>query len=234
MAERIGAFFDVDGTLLRGNIVRYYAFLRRREMGVIRRQIWSAGLLARVPCYLIVDRISRELLTTRFYRNYRKFTPLRLNAGANALFHEELKPNLYPQALECIETHKAAGHVVVLVSGSIRQIVTLVAEHVGADGILCTELAEEQGAFTGALKGGSLTGARKAEALKEFARLHQISLPVSHAYADSLDDVPMLDCVGHPVVINPEGRLRKLASDREWSVQHWCTDGPASTGGCQT
>ena len=225
MAERIGAFFDVDGTLLKGNIVRYYAFLRRREMGAIRRQIWSAGLLARVPYYLIVDRISRELLTTRFYKNYRTFTPLRLRDGANALFHEELKPNLYPRALKCIETHRAAGHVVVLVSGSIRQIVTRVAQHVGADGILCTELAEEQGAFTGALKAGSLTGARKAEALKDFARLHRISLPVSHAYADSFDDIPMLDCVGRPVVINPEGRLQKLASDKGWSVQYWCPDG---------
>ena len=204
MAERIGAFFDVDGTLLRGNIVRYYAFLRRRQMGVIWRQIWSAGLLARVPYYLIVDRISRELLTTRFYKNYRTFTPRRLRDGANALFDEELKPNLYPRALKCIETHKTAGHAVVLVSGSIRQIVTPVAEHVGADGILCTELAEEQGAFTGTLQAGALTGARKAEALKDFARLHQISLPVSHAYADSLDDVPMLSCVGHPVIINPK------------------------------
>jgi HAD superfamily hydrolase (TIGR01490 family) len=225
MAERIGAFFDVDGTLLRGNIVRYYAFLRRREMGAIRRQLWSAGLLARVPCYLILDRISRELLTTWFYKNYRKFTPLRLHDGANALFHEELKPNLYPRALKCIETHRAAGHVVVLVSGSIQQIVSPVAEHVGADGILCTELVEEQGAFTGALKAGSLTGARKAKVLKDFARRHQISLPVSHAYADSLDDVPMLDCVGHPVVINPERRLRKLASDRGWIVKYWRPDG---------
>ena len=224
MAERIGAFFDVDGTLLKGNIVRYYAFLRRREMGAIRRQIWSAGLLVRVPYYLLVDRISRELLTTRFYKNYRTFTPLRLQDGATALFHEELEPNLYSRALKCIETHRAAGHVVVLVSGSIRQIVTPVAEHVGADGILCTELAEERGAFTGSLKAGSLTGARKAEALKDFARQHQISLPVSHAYADSLDDVPMLDCVGRPVVINPEGRLQKLASDRGWSVQYWGPD----------
>ena len=225
MVERVGAFFDVDGTLLKGNIVRYYAFLRRREMGVICRQIWSGGLLARVPFYLIVDRISRELLTTRFYKNYRTFTPLRLREGAAALFSEQLKPNLYPQAVECIEAHRAQGHVVVLVSGSIRQIVTPVAEHLGVDGILCTELEVEQRAFTGALKGGSLTGARKAEALRDYARLHQISLDVSHAYADSLDDVPMLDCVGHPVVINPDGRLRKLASDRGWGVRYWCRDG---------
>ena len=225
MVERVGAFFDVDGTLLKGNIVRYYAFLRRREMGMIWKQIWSAGLLARVPYYLIVDRIRRELLTTRFYRNYRTFTPLRLRDGATALFNEELKPGLYPRALECIEAHRAKGHVVVLVSGSIRQIVTPVAEHLGADGILCTKLEVERGAFTGALKGGSLTGARKAEALSDYARLHQISLDVSHAYADSLDDVPMLDCVGHPVVVNPAGRLRKVALDRGWTVRCWCADG---------
>ena len=225
MTERVGAFFDVDGTLLRGNIVRYYAFLRRREMGRLRRQIWSAGLLARIPYYLIIDRISRELLITRFYRNYRSLTPLGLRQGARDLFARELRPNLYPRALECIETHRAAGHVVVLVSGSICQIVCPVAEHVGADGMLCTELQEEQGAFTGALQAGALAGARKAQMLCRYARLHDISLPVSHAYADSLDDVPMLDCVGHPVAINPAGRLKRLAADRGWSVQYWLPGG---------
>ena len=171
MVERVGAFFDVDGTLLKGNVIRYYAFLRRREMGMIWRQIWSAGLLLRVPYYLIVDRISRELLTTRFYKNYRTFTPLRLRDGASALFHEELKPNLYPRALECIKAHRAKGHIVVLVSGSICQIVTPVAEHLGVDGILCTKLEVVRGAFTGALKGGGdsviVTGDKASEATSQ-------------------------------------------------------------------
>ncbi len=224
MVERIGAFFDVDGTLLKGNIVHYYAFLRRREMGVIWRHIWSGGLLARVPYYLIVDRISRELLTTGFYKNYRTFTPRRLREGATALFNEELKPNLFPKALERIEAHRAQGHVVVLVSGSICQIVTPVADHLKVDAVLCSQLEESRGGFTGALTEGSLTGSRKAAVLKDHARHHQISLRVSHAYADSFDDVAMLDCVGHPVVINPDNRLRRLASARGWDARCWRLD----------
>ncbi len=221
MDERTAAFFDVDGTLLNGNIIRYYAFLRRREMGNIGRLVWTAGLLARIPGYLIVDRISREKLTTRFYRNYRGFTPQQLREGAEALFAEELKPKVYPQALACIESHRAAGRDIVLISGSIRQIVTPVAEHVGADHMLCVDLEVADGVFTGALQTGALTGPQKAKALADYACSHRVRLKSSHAYADSLDDVPMLSQVGNPVAVNPDARLEKIASRKGWDVQQW-------------
>ena len=221
MDERTTAFFDVDRTLLKGNIIYYYAFLRRREMGPIGRLVWTAGLLARIPGYLIVDRISREKLTTRFYRNYRGFTPQGLRAGAEALFAEELKRRVYPQALDCIERHRAAGHDVVLISGSIREIVTPVAKYVGADHTLCSELEEAEGVFTGTLRAGSLTGRRKAEALVDYARRHKVRLSASHAYADSLDDLPMLSQVGNPVAVNPDARLERIALRKGWGVQQW-------------
>ncbi len=226
MDERTAAFFDVDGTLLKGNIIRYYAFLRRREMGPVGRLIWTASLLARVPCYLILDRISREKLTTRFYRNYRGFTRQRLREGAEALFAEDLRPKFYPKALDCIERHRAVGRDIVLVSGSIRQIVAPVAKHVGADHMLCADLEEARGVFTGALKEGSLTGLRKAEALTNYAHQHRVRLPSSHAYADSVDDVPMLRCVGNPVAVNPDARLQRIASKEGWDVQQWSPGTP--------
>lgn len=221
MDERTAAFFDVDRTLLKGNIVYYYAFLRRREMGPIWRLVWTAGLLTRVPGYLIVDRISREKLITRFYRNYRGFTRQRLRAGAEALFAEELKPKVYPEALNCIERHRAAGQDIVLISGSIREIVTPVAKYVGADHTLCSDLEETEGVFTGALLAGTLTGHRKAEALVDYARRHKVCLSASHAYADSLDDLPMLSQVGNPVAVNPDARLERIASRKGWGVQQW-------------
>ena len=215
------AFFDVDGTLLEGNVIRYYAFLRCREMGPIRRAVWTMGLLARVPFYLIVDRISRGKLLTQFYRNYKGVTSQQLRDGAQALFSEELRQKIYPDALSCVEKHRAAGRYIVLVSGSIREIVTPVAKHVGADHLLCVDLEEKNGEFTGGLRGQVLTGSGKAKALVNYARRHRVRLASSHAYADSLDDFSMLSSVGNPVVVNPDGRLKRIALSRGWNVKRW-------------
>lgn len=219
--QRVAAFFDVDGTLLEGNIIRYYGRLRRREMGRIQGTFFLLGLLARVPYYWTVDQFSREALQTRFYRNYRVFSPHQLASAAARFFEEELKRKLYVPALERIAEHRARGHLIVLVSGSIRQIVSPVAAHIGADAVLCTDLEERNGVLTGAVRGGSLAGDRKAAALRGLAREHGISLAQSYAYADSLDDVPMLSCVGSAVVVNAGERLRKVASEKGWGRQVW-------------
>jgi len=215
------AFFDVDGTLLEGNVIRYYAFLRCREMGPIRRAVWTTGLLARVPFYLIVDRISREKLLTQFYRNYRGVTSQQLRDGAQALFSEELRQKIYPDALSCIEKHREEGRYIVLVSGSIREIVTPVAQYVGADHLLCVDLEKENGVFTGALRGRALTGSGKAQALVNYAKRHRVHLFSSHAYADSLDDFSMLSSVGNPVAVNPDVRLKRIALSKGWDVKRW-------------
>lgn len=221
MDKPVAAFFDVDGTLLKGNIIRYYAYMRRREMGPAASRLWTLGFLLRVPYYWSVDQVSRTRLARGFYRNYRNFSVDRLREGAQALFEEELKPRFFPAALECVSAHRQAGHQIVLVSGSICQIVEPIARHVGADHHFCVALEERDGGFTGGLVEGPLAGSRKAEVLAGFARDHGIEMASSHAYADSFDDVPMLSQVGHPVVVNPKGRLEKLARSQGWSIRHW-------------
>ena len=68
MREQVAAFFDVDGTLLRGDIVRYYAFLKRRQLGALPKLLWTMSLIARAPFLILQDRISREWFARRFYR----------------------------------------------------------------------------------------------------------------------------------------------------------------------
>jgi putative phosphoserine phosphatase/1-acylglycerol-3-phosphate O-acyltransferase len=89
------------------------------------------------------------------------------------------------------------------------------------DDIVAVRLATSDGAHTGELEGQPLAGQTKADAVSEYAAENQISLSRSFAYADSLDDVPMLETVGRPAVVNPGRRLLQTARARGWGVYVW-------------
>ena len=84
MASATGAFFDVDGTIVAGDIVRYGIAIRTAEMSNLRRWLWIAGFLPRVPVLLILDRISRARFQNAFYRMYRAVPPHAL-AGPSSI-----------------------------------------------------------------------------------------------------------------------------------------------------
>jgi phosphoserine phosphatase len=59
--------------------------------------------------------------------------------------------------------------------------------------------------------------------VERYARQHSLELGESFAYADSLSDLPMLESVGTPVVVNPDARLSTIAAQRGWRVETWKT-----------
>jgi HAD superfamily hydrolase (TIGR01490 family) len=221
MREKVAAFFDVDGTLLRGDIVRYYAFFRRRRLEALPKILWTMGLVLRAPLLMLQDRISREWFAKKFYRGYRSISPEELEEAACALFEEEMRGQFYAQALTCVKRHLVEGHQVVLISGSIRHIVEQVAQYVDATAVLCVDLELAEKRFTGQLTGTPLTGQHKARSLRRFARDNGIDLNASFAYADSADDIPMLEQVGTAAAINPDRRLLAVARNRGWKIRSW-------------
>ena len=229
MRKKVAAFFDVDGTLLRCNIVRYYAFFKRRRLGAVPKLLWTISLIVRAPLLMLQDRISREWFARKFYRSYRSIAPEELEEATLELFEKEMRGQFYTQALACVKKHLAEGHQVVLVSGSIRHIVQQVAQYVAATSVLCVDLELSEGRFTGQLTGTPLTGHYKAKSLRQFARENGIDLNASFAYADSADDIAMLEQVGTAAAINPDRRLRAVARDRGWSIRSW---GPSAGTQC--
>lgn len=218
---RAAAFFDVDGTLLEGNIVRYYADLRTMDMPALRRSAWMAGLTARVPYYLALDAWSRARFQRALYRGYRHFRPGDFAARCRRYYDERLAARLFPAALVQLGEHRQRGDHVVLVTGSLEAIVAPLADSVQADAVVAARLEERGGAFTGRLQGEPITGARKAEAARDYARGHGFDLAHCHAYADSRDDLPLLRSVGHAHVVNPGSRLCRLAARHGWETHHW-------------
>lgn len=215
------AFFDVDGTLLHGNVVEYYARLRTLEMSPLERGMWMAGFALTVPWWFVLDKYSRAVFQRRFYRNYARLSPSDLERRARVHFERWMAPRLFPDALRRLREHQGRGDLVVLVTGSIRPIVEPLAAHLHADELLAPELRQVNGAFTGELVGEPLAAERKADAVTEFVRHHTLDSTHCHAYADSLDDLPLLRRVGRAAVVNPNAALRRAAQREGWEILSW-------------
>lgn len=215
------AFFDVDGTLVNSTIVHYYVRFRLQLLHPLIRPFWLVGFLLKIPYYVLLDRVSRTKFNQVFYRNYRGMEVERLKNLALDLFDALLGSKIFPAAADQIREHKAKGDLVVLVTGSLDFIMTPLADYLGADHILSMSLHEQNGKFTGELMSSPLGEEEKARVVKAFAYEHGIELAASFAYGDSRADLPMLRCVGTPVVVNPGKALRQIASESGWQICEW-------------
>ena len=221
----VAAIFDVDGTIVGSNVVSYFAWLRMRELPAVLRPLWLAGFLTKVPYYWGLDKLSRAHFNRAFYKNYAGWKPSRAKHLGQESFAGFTLDRIFPEALQQLRDHKAAGHRVVLLSGALDFLLEPMKDL--ADDVLCSTLAQENGAYTGELTGAPVAGDARARMLASFARRRGLDLSRSYAYADSISDLPMLEAVGNPVAVNPDRRLGTAAKARGWKVEHWDTDGIA-------
>lgn len=215
------AFFDVDGTLLKSTIVHYYIWMRSAVMPFPLKYLWLIAFLPKIVYYLILDSISRTRFNRVFYRNYRGMAVAEVKALSAEMFETSVRPKIFAEAVSQIEEHKEQGTAVVLVTGSLDFIVQPIADYLGVAAVLAPQLREEDGRFTGELTTVPLIGAEKAKAVRSYANRHEISLEESYAYGDSGSDLPMLECVGHPVVVNPGKKFRQKALESGWEMHEW-------------
>lgn len=128
-------------------------------------------------------------------------------------------PLVYAEALAIMEEHRGAGRRVVVISASPEEIVRPLCRYLGIDEIIATRAeVDEEGRYTGELELYAY-GSGKVEAMREMAEEEDIDLSASYAYSDSITDLPMLEAVGHPVVVNPDAELAAIAEERGWEVR---------------
>lgn len=215
------AFFDVDGTLLKSTIVHYYLWMRGARAPALLKYLRLLGFLPKIVYYLILDRVSRPRFNAVFYRNYRGLDAAEMKALAAEMFQVYLRPKIFSAAISQIQEHRAQQTAVVLVTGSLDFIVQPIADYLAVDAVLAPQLQEEAGRFTGSLTTLPLIGEEKAKAVRGFAAENGVSLAESYAYGDSRSDLPMLACVGNPMVVNPGTALRAQAVASGWEIHEW-------------
>ena len=214
-------FFDVDGTLLKSTIVHYYIWMRSAQAPFLLKKLWLVGFLPKIVYYLVLDSVSRIRFNQVFYRNYRGMNAEQTRELSLEMFETYLRPKIFAEAVSQIQEHKEQGMTVVLVTGSLDFIVQPIADYFAIDAVLAPQLREENGQFTGELTTVPLIGEEKAKAVRDYADQHDISLEESYAYGDSQSDLPMLECVGNPVVVNPGKALREKAVESGWEMHEW-------------
>jgi HAD superfamily hydrolase (TIGR01490 family) len=179
-----------------------------------------AQLLRQAPRWLYLERRSRADFQRSFYREYDGLDVERMRAlGREALDAVTLR-RTYPEGMRRIREHKRAGHRVLLLTGALDVVVEPLAELLEVD-VDCAHLLERDGLLTGDLSSPPPAGEARATLLEEFAAREGLDLSKSFAYADSLSDLPMLERVDVPVVVNPDARLSRVATQRGWRVERW-------------
>ena len=224
---KTAVFFDVDGTIVRTTIVHYYVWFRSFILPPVLRPFWLSWFTLKVVYYFFLDKVSRTQFNRVFYRNYRGLDGERVKQLANAVFDTYIHSKIFPAALDRIREHQNRGDLVVLVTGSLDFIIQPLADYLHTDHALTVQLTETHGKFTGELTTPPLGEGEKARAVKIFAARHSVDLSSSYAYGDSRADLPMLQCVGNPVVVNPGKALKQIAEESGWNIEEWTLKGEA-------
>ncbi len=212
------AFYDVDGTLIKTNIVNSFAYYVQRQPSLSKSAIDTARTVASVPVFWLADKLSRKWFNEIFYQRYQGWSEDRLIVLADELFEDVIKPNIYPRAKDLIAQSKRTGRKQVLLSGALDFTMTRLAEYLEVDTLIANRLEFVDGYATGKLCKPFVAGATKADIMRDYARKNGIDLTESYAYSDSFSDYPMLAAVGHPTACNADFRLRSTARSYDWPV----------------
>jgi HAD superfamily hydrolase (TIGR01490 family) len=207
------AFFDLDRTLLRRSSALALAPAFRRR-GIISRRMmveaaaWQLLFMLRGASHEAVRRAAVDALVL-----LRGHTPEEMRELVAESMETVLRPLVYAQSLDLVKRHRERGEPVYIVSATLQEIVQAMADDFGFDGALGTVCEVVDGKYT-----GKAIRALHAQAKADCIRSLDYDLEASTAYSDSHTDLPFLEAVGHPVAVNPDRKLRRIAAERGWPV----------------
>ncbi len=212
------AFFDVDRTVLRVNSgTLWMKYLRKRgEIG--RLELARAGVWALLYKLAVLD---MDTLARRLVADLAGQSVDEMSAKADLWWHNEVRHTIAPAALTAIERHRARGEPCVLLTGGSQFVAEPLMRELELDAALCSRIDSVGGRFTGKFVEPLCFGAGKIHWAERWAEERGVDLRRSAFYTDSYNDLPMLERVGTPVVVNPDVRLGRLARRRGWPIEYW-------------
>lgn len=127
-------------------------------------------------------------------------------------------PRLYPQMLALAWDHQDAGRPVYIATAASQDTAEMVAHVLGFDGAVGTPFEVVDGVYTGKLSGPFAYRGGKAKAVAQLCEREGFDVAACYGYSDSESDLPFLRLVGHPVAVNPDGPLLRVAREEGWEV----------------
>jgi len=220
---KVGAFFDMDGTLVAGftGVILTRERFRNRDMGV-------GELISMVGMGLShqFGRIEFEALIGKATDVLRGRPLADLQKIGDKLFLEKIEKRIYPEMRDLVQAHRERGHTVVLSSSALTIQVDPVAQFLGIPDILSNMFeVDDDGLLTGKVVKPVIWGAGKANAVAKFAAERGIDLADSYFYADGDEDIALMELVGKPRPTNPGDKMAETARKRGWPILEFTSRG---------
>jgi putative phosphoserine phosphatase/1-acylglycerol-3-phosphate O-acyltransferase len=219
----VGAFFDLDGTLVAGFTVAAVTRdrLRRREVGAAEfLQMMQLAVEYRLGRHQFENVIAGAVRTTRGR------LAEDVEEVGERIFRQSVVDLIYPEMRELVRAHQHRGHTVVLSSSALTMQAEPVARYLGIDHVVCNRfVVDEDGVLTGEVQRPVIWGTSKATSVQRFAAEHGISLRSSYFYADGDEDLALMHLVGNPRPVNPGPGLTKVAQRRGWPILRFSSRG---------
>jgi HAD superfamily hydrolase (TIGR01490 family) len=218
MAE--AAFFDLDKTLMEGSSALHFGRAAYRAGMVSRRQL-ARDAWANIKFRLNgstdqgTDELRERILDS--IAGQRQVDLARM--GPDVL--TGILPLIYREVLDEAYAHQDAGRPVFIVTAASQELAEVLARVLVLDGGIGMRSEVRDGVYTGRAAGPFTYREGKAEAIRQLADQEGIDLPASYAYSDSESDLPMLRAVGHPVAVNPDSALEKVARAEGWRIMRF-------------
>ncbi len=213
------AFFDLDKTVIAKASMLAFGRTFYKEGLLSKRSILRSAYAQLVFKYTGANEKQLNKLRETVLSLTKGWERSLVSAIVAETMTEIVEPLIFKEALDRIAEHKAKGDLVYIVSASPEEIVAPLGERLGVDGVIATvSKVDANGRYTGEMEFYAY-GPYKAEAMASIADRYGFSLEDAYAYSDSYTDLPMLEAVGHPIAVNPDRVLAKIAKERNWPVE---------------
>ena len=219
LTAKRAAFFDVDNTLIRGSTI-YFLGRGMYQRGYFTKKDISRFVLANLRFRLTGKENKEEI--ARFQKSATDFigghSVKDIEAIAQEIYDEYVSPAIWQGTIEIAQKHLSSNEEVWLVTAAPEDMAVLIAKRLGLTGALGSKAEIKDGAYTGAMLGALLHGKEKVIAVQDLAQRTGLNLDECYAYSDSHNDLPLLQCVGHPSAINPDAILGLRAMAEGWPI----------------
>ncbi len=212
---RVGAFFDLDRTLIKSFSAKGFFKTRLLSGRMTTKEIVSqfAGVLV----YATGQGNFAGLAAVGAQGVKGVKEEVFIEVGEQ-VYHKELADQIYPESRALVNAHLAKGHTVAIISAATPYQVNPVARDLNIKHVMCTRMEVEDGKFTGNIVEPACWGEGKAHAALDLAKEYELDLAKSYFYTDSVSDAPLLELVGNPRPINPDTKLSALAFKNNWPI----------------
>lgn len=215
--RRGAAFFDLDRTLIAGASTFAFGWVAFRNGLLSTRAVLGDAMTAVNFAITGGSDEQSDFVRDRILEAVKGKARDELTS-----LNDDLLPRLLnsvrPETRRVVERHREAGRDTYIVSASPIELVEPLASALGMTGAIATESEVVDGVYTGRLLSEFCYGIGKVHRVRDLSADKGYDLALSYAYSDSKSDLPLLEMVGHPVAVNPDGTLKRIARSRNWPM----------------